>query len=399
MKCTFTIVLFLLALIGNAQQTIIFPHQYEDALRGEQEMEDLVFYTYPYLSSSVDVRDIKSKYPQLKIEDYINIVPPNFTNVNTINVLMGVLSPEREPLLLIWLVGDYGRQTVTFFIDETLDRNFTNDRLPVRLLAGSDPVPMNIYPNGKDALPVKIKMAVPTLKLSRGDKQILFRGRRAKMNHNFAVGFHAGVGAGKLEYRFNNFETRFPAWYDVSILEKQLGINIAYYLPKFKINVFTQYQNVNQYTSAYNVRTDEPMVIIENGVRIKRENVTTINNRDIHSKHRYKVGADLAYRIHAGRFMDIQPTIEAGLMLYGNKEYIADKFQEPDRVFGHASDQFIGASINFEFATGMQKSFNLDINFTKIMWDPDNFFSTFNGDQLEKSYNIWGAHLGYNMKF
>ncbi|MEL6988902.1 MAG: hypothetical protein AAGK97_13905, partial [Bacteroidota bacterium] len=213
MRIRITTILLCFLFLSNAQQTIIFPQQYDDALKGKEINEEITFYSYPYISSLIDVRDIKKKYPELNVENQIQITPPNLARVNSVHVLMGVLADGVEKKLLIWLVGDQGTHVVTFFVDTNMDRNFTNDGDPKPILAGDPPTEISIYPNGKDALPRKIGIKVPKPGIDGKSKRILFRGRRVKMNYNFAIGFHVGVGAGRLTYDFDNLDTGFPTWY------------------------------------------------------------------------------------------------------------------------------------------------------------------------------------------
>ncbi|MFT4566362.1 MAG: hypothetical protein ACI9FN_001317 [Saprospiraceae bacterium] len=385
------------------QQTMIIPQQYEESVQGAERLEDIVFYSYPYEFSSVDVRDMKKRYPELQIADTIEIIPPEFETFSDVTLLMAILRESgSESKLVIWIAGNYERDRVTLYVDETLDRDFTNDGRSRILRAGKNATSIKVYPYGENKRSRNMNISIPERNnpidnavRQLGDFSLL------SMTNRFSVGVHAGFGGGKLNYNLDNLDTGFPIWYNVTLSEIQIGMSLNYHIEGLRLGLKGTYQSVKQYTSYYNVRIAEPSYIVNanTGERIYRENVATSNNIDLHSSTRFQLGMLAGLRINIGKYLEVQPTATMGYLFYSSGEYIANKFLEPELNFVHKKDPFVEGGIRFEFITGRFRSFSLGMNYTLVNWRPEGFADSFNGENFDKKYSTIGVSVGYNIGF
>lgn len=389
--------------LWSQETTMFIPQQYEGVLGGVERLEDIQFYAYPYEFNVVDVRDMKLKYPELEVPDTVEIIIPEFPNFSDITLLMAILREAgSESKLLIWIAGDYERDRVTLYVDETLDRDFTNDGRPKTIRGGKDPISIKVYPYGKKNRSRELKIGVPE-RNNPIDNAVRELGNFSllDMTNRFSVGVHAGFGGGKLNYSLDNFDTGFPIWYNVSLAEVQFGLSLNYHFKRLRLGLKGTYQNIKQYTSYYNVRIGEPQVLINplTNEKTYRENVATENNLDIHSRTRYQLGMIAGLRINLSRYVELQPTITMGYLFYNSGAYISNKFVEPQQIYTHKKDRFVEGGLRFEFITGRLKSLSLGINYNLVNWDPEGFSESFNGDNFQKEYATIGATVGYNIGF
>ena len=182
---------------------------------------------------------------------------------------------------------------------------------------------------------------------------------------------------------------------------KQIGLSVGYAFRPVKVSIIGTYQTLNQYTSYFNKRTDVPMTFINpmTGVRITRENVATETNRDFHSDKRWKLMGEIAYRLHVGKLIEIQPTIGAGFVYFGNGMYIANKYDDSIQPFEQKANPMIEGGLRFEFTSSKYQSFFIGGSYYKLFWEPDGFFESLDGPIVEKKYTGWGVNIGYNIGF
>ena len=93
-------------------QTIIIPHQIDvdvNVEEGEEKIESVIFFQYPYSSEVIDLKAFKRKFPKLKAPDNITIEAPDLSEFQTVHVLLGLLTEEKmdSNAIVIWLEGDY----------------------------------------------------------------------------------------------------------------------------------------------------------------------------------------------------------------------------------------------------------------------------------------------------
>ena len=160
---------------------------------------------------SFNLKSFKKRFPGLvALPDEVEIEAPSFEGFQDSTVLVGFIkeSPSDPGALIILLAGDYKANEVTFFVDKNLDNNFLNDGAPLKMLAGKDA--QRIQFTTDEGVRREITLQLPDREAfileQLGPRKVKVRGG--------AVGFHGGVGLGKLHYDYDNLETGFPTWYD-----------------------------------------------------------------------------------------------------------------------------------------------------------------------------------------
>lgn len=395
----FFIVLFASTTCLQAQ-AIFIPHSVDVAVDENEQTIDISFYQYPYLSENIDLRDFKKKFPRLEAPDYLTIQPPNLKSYQSISVMLGLLSGEKQDsnALVIWIIGDYFNSEATFFIDKNMDRSYRNDGPPILVRPGKLPKPVIIVQPGPPQKAHKLFVQVP-----RKAKQKLLaprQSRNLKLGNQLSAGFNLGFGSGNFFYQYDNLEKGFPTWYNVNFSEKNLGLSLSYSLPKFRVGLSAIFQNHFYYTSYLNIRYGHPEVRIDpnSGQRIKIDNVQVERNMDNHAKNRLQWGLFTAYRIHLNETMELQPMLGFGKVTYLSGEYIADITIE-DGGFNLPPSTYLEGGIMFEFATGSHRAFYLGALYNRVWWTPEGFFEAVPHENLENRVKAWKGQLGYRIGF
>ena len=384
-------------------QTIIIPHQIDvdvNVEEGEEKIESVIFFQYPYSSEVIDLKAFKRKLPKLIAPDNITIEAPDLSEFQTVHVLLGLLTEEKmdSNAIVIWLAGDYYSSEVTFFTDPLMDRNYRNDGAPVVLKEGQSPVQVMVYPFGNQTNGHELLLQVPRRPKLKGFSP--YGDRKIKIGYQFALGFHASFGSGSLTYQFDNLERGFPTWYSVNFSQKSLGLSMSYSLPRFRLGLSATLQNHFYYTSYLNIRFDNPTIKINpiTGERIRVDNVLIERNQDVHSKNQVQWAIFGAYRMHLSETLELQPFLSAGKTTFLSGEYIADRRVE-DQTYKLPSSSFAEAGIQAEVTTGLHKAFFIGIFYNKVWWEPEEFYQSIEHENLGTSYYVWKGRLGYRIAF
>jgi len=379
--------------------SILIPQTHEDLLKGDKITKNVQFFEYEFRSTKIDVRDMKKKYPDLVVEDFVEIIPPDLYAFGQVSILMAVVNEHKgeKAKLLIWFAGNYRTNNATFFIDDDFDRNYLNDSAPIHVSAGAKPTGIKVYPDGENSRPVELSIKIPKKKrkeLSRYTEPI--QKIKSKNSNNIVVGVYAGFGSGDVHHDYISTVTNFPGWYDGTLSEKHLGISIDKYFQKFKFGVNASYQNIFQYASHFKLRTGEREVIISpSGIRTVKENLITNTNIDEHASSRFELGLSTGFRIHLGPLMELQPTVNAGYLFYSGGQYLANRFENSYLRYDQKSDKFIEIGLEFDMVVGYQRSISVGFFYNNVDWNPEGFFDTIEGEDLNRHYRSFSFLLGY----
>jgi len=382
---------------GGAVSQLVIPQLYDDKLASGKTTEDVQFFSYPYVSSKVDVRNMKSRFPGLRINNFIEIIPPDVNRFNDVSLLMGVFDYRTEnPALIIWVVGNYESNEATFFIDEYNDHNFLNDKEPVVIEGGQDPVKVEIYPYGEGSLMREMWIAIPKQKKKKLAK---VKKEKTKLLNQLSVGPIIGFSSAEIFWErpnnnVYNGQSGFANWYDVDLLEKEIGLNVNYNLRFLRLGITGTYQNINQYTSFFTEQFGPRERVRSGNTIVVRENTSSDPNLDLHSSNRFKLVGNVGIRLHLGTYVEVQPTVGFGYIYYLNGEYIANKFSEPQTSFTHKKDEVLDIGLRFEFTTGYKTAFFFGANFTSIFWDPEGYFNSLPTQVTESYYRSWNGFVG-----
>lgn len=382
----------------SGQQTLIIPQNFDNALNQKKQVEvNLV--VYPYVGSNIDVRDMKMKYPLLKVDDFVTIIPPDLSAYNTVSTLMTVVQdPESDKLaLVIWLAGDYDTNDVTFLIDRNSSRSFI-DAQKIKLKGGGKAKEVNLFPFGRTGRSA-IKMFIKVPKKSEDELAGMIKTRKKskqRIYNSFAIGATVGFGSGNVHHDYISTTTNFPGWYDVVLSEKLLGLTATKYFKSFKIEARGTYQNIFQYTSYFKLRYGEPEITFtDSGVRVVKENLRVDTNQDRHTRHRLKLGMLAAPRIKVGKLMEFQPSIGGGYIFFLNDPYLANKFEGNIKSFEQEKTPYLELGLNVEMTVGNKRSFSLGFFYNAIDWKPIGYFESIEGTSFTNTYRGYNLTLGY----
>jgi len=348
------------------------------------------FFNYLHQGAKIDVRDMKSKFPNLKVDDFIIINLPDLSKFREVYNMMGVVDPEsEEPSLIIWLLGNPNSEEVSFFIDKNNDRDYLNDDGAMQVYREKDPIKTRIYPFGDKNRPVEMNVQLPKKEKSEVEKlvKVLKNYSKNKIDNNFVLGLHAGVGIATLGHNYTITDSGYPGWYDTKLNEKNIGLSAEKYFRNFVVGARFTFQHIYQYASYFN---EQVAPFERTGLHIK-----TSNNRDNHSETRVKAGLNAGFRIHLGEYFEVIPTFSGGYIYYLNGEYISNKFVEPNVTFEHTKDKYYEVAINMEFTSKDENSFVFGMSYTNTDWAPVGFFESIEGRDISDSHQTYAFFVGY----
>jgi len=95
----------------------------------------ILFFEIPYRYPTIDLRDLQER-TSFQLPESVKIVPPEVGRFNHPVVLVGISGEIEEPTLIVWIANDYHTNRFTLFVDQDQDRDFTNDRPPLRVKRG-----------------------------------------------------------------------------------------------------------------------------------------------------------------------------------------------------------------------------------------------------------------------
>ena len=388
------VLVFASAILIAQERQVMLPTTFDSKLLDSEDLKDVSFYYYKFQSPKVDIRHFKTLYPTLQVPDYIDIKMPTLGTFQDTVVLMGVIGDAvNENDLIIWLAGDYETNKVTFYVDRTLDRRFDNDGPPLIIKASQGPVKVIIKPIGK-ASRKELYLAVAKKDESTFRKVLGLKNWKEKIQKQFSIELYAGMGVGDISYNYNNTETGFPAWYDVSLSSKNLGAFINYEFPKIKIGLGVQYMNMFYYTSYTNVRFDEPEIAFTSMGQVTIDNVRVDRNLEIQPSNIFQYSLLGAYKIKVNKYAEIQPTIIAGVTQFSPQEFVPDR-RESEIGYPMKNNRFFDLGIRAEFTVAKRKAIFFGFSFNKIFWEADGFKESLPQQNFQSQYQTYKGLFGY----
>jgi hypothetical protein len=366
-----------------------------DKRAGKELKEDVVFYSYPFVSADIDLRDFKQKHPGLKAPDIIEIKEPPITNSDNLILLIGLIGgvEANEEAIVIWIAEDFNKNDVTFYLDKDLDRDFSTNT-EIKILRHSDAAyPVTIKPSRGNIPEQQLSLKVPR---KRGEPIVNIH-KQSKIYKQLAIGINVGAGIGSLKYDYLNLEKGFPSWYTINFSVKGLGTSVSYSTRNLNFEINANYQNIYSYTSYLNIRFDNPEIRIDaNGNRTKIENVQVERNFDRHSTHRLQYSANVGLRIHLSKTIEIQPFIGVGQTIHNNRQYIADRYDNSN-AFTLNPMLFLQGGLRFEFLSKTDRTFFFDFYYQDNEWRPEGFFESIPHDNLKVDHRLWLFNIGYRI--
>ncbi len=326
------------------------------------------FYLLDYRSSTIDLRSLKFQ-AGYNIPSSVDIIPPNLEDFDHTVVLIGLTGTPMNPKMIIWLAGNYRKNTITFFVDQDQDRNFNNDLKPIRMSRGKPPVEIMITPK---------KGSPSTLWLTAPAERVQSNAKHPAVYHRFVLGAHIGAGSGDLIYKAED-DIRPGNTYEVNTTEKSFGLSFLRYTSYFIYGVRATFQNHYNYAS-YNSGAPS-----NQGV-----------NRDIHPRNKVQFGFEGAGRVILGRRVEFHPVFRTGLTQYIKPTYKPNRYRDESYRLGLSPYFEYGARL--EFVIGRNQLFNVTWSTNRQEWKPKGFPGT-SGDRALSRLRITQFSLGYRRAF
>lgn len=375
--------LILAAMLGHAQVPIM-PDQFRVNLEAKDIQRDVFFYQLNYKSPTIDLRALKKTVNRL-LPDEITINPPDLSQFDHTVVLVGLTGNLSDPPV-IWLAGNYNYRNITFFLDYDQDRDFTDDKGPVRMRAGQQDRQV-ILTQGKTSQ--KYMLSVPEIEVKRIQKYL------ARIVNKFSVSFNAGVGTGEISYRYDDLDIGYPTNYFVKITEKNLTTALAYDTKLFSAGVSASFQNHYYFTSHLDVTRGEPFYrYVPNHPLIYDDNVDNHVNLDAHSNNRLQYAVFGALKVKIARAIDLQAVGRIGQTMYFNPSY--NRFIHRDnQEYPLPTSPFFELALRSEFTVGILKAVFVEVARNEQEWKPEGFLEDTPHENFDSSSVFWKLNVGY----
>jgi len=400
MRRVLILILLSYSIASNSQELqVIVPVQIDQNVLNGDNSSNVTFYEMEYISDSINLKSIKSIYKDLSVPDYIKINAPDLSKFNDRMILLAVINNKQSADdLVIWLAGNYQTNSVTFFIDRTLDRNFNNDGKPIVIKPRHGNVKVEFKPRGEKRRS-SLYLSVPKKSDdSFGMQQIKLAKRKERIVNQFSLEAMAGTGVGRLDYSYDNTVTGFPGWYDVKFSIKNIGIMLNYDTHRFKFGLGLQYFNYFYFTSYTNLRIAAPEnVFTSTGFRTI-DNVKVDRNIDNQSTNVLQYSAMLAYKLKLSSTVFLQPNIAVGLNHYLPNKFLPNR-TETLNGFEMGLKQFIELGLRIEFVVGKDRAVFLGFAANTYDWDPIGFKESLSQENFESSLLTVRGMFGYRIGF
>lgn len=376
-------------------QVMSVPNSFHEREEAQEGAPEIVFFYYPYTGPDIRVAEVVQNYPNLEMPDTVTIIPPDLSDHENVYTFIGVIDPETSSPneLIIMLVGDYLTRRLTFFTDMDFDRDFTDEFEALTLRQGRPAEVVELQPWGESDNVFDLWLSV-----DRVQPDVLKKTRKIvqRVRNQFSISAQLGVSSGRLKYRYHNLDIGFPTWYHVNSTGRSLGLNIDYTYEFIRFGVGAAYQNLYYWTSYLKVRTGEPEVFVDKktGERINIPNVTSYENRDLHSRNRIDINAKLSFLFPFGRLFDLQPFVKGGIITYNPESYKPNPSLE-ETAYKEGNDKYLEAGLQLDVTSGIAQSTYAGVSIHHLWWEPEGFFRRVNHTNLETSYYSIRFFAGY----
>lgn len=365
---------------------VILPNQN----RGNEDK--IVWFVLDYKYPTLDLQGI-NQLTEHQLPDSVIIVPPKLNQYSRMSVLTGVTGDTDDPTIIIWLAANYHTNRFTLYVDQDQERNFINDRKPMKILRAGEVVKIRI---NSDQGELYLDLQPPP----RVNEVYQLR----QISYGFSLSLIAGIGVGELDYRFTDLTYDQPTTYNVRFVEKGIKAGLTYQWRQFQLGASISFQNHFFYTSTLAIKKGEPIRLEVPDPNLPRrttfitvENVEKLTNKDVHSKNRIQNALFAAYSFQFGNNFALQPIISGGIISYLDPQYtrLSDEENETYELQPYLFYEF---GMRTEFTVGIQKAIYLEFLYASEQWLPDNFVSTVPHENFSSNLSIWRFNLGYRFK-
>lgn len=383
--------LFLPTTLLSQEIQINIPQQIDENSNQKDVLVKETFYSYPFTGEIIDLRAFKRINPSLDLPDSYTVQLPNFADIEDKTLLIGYLknAADGKNYLVTIIVGNYNTNEATFFLDTNFDNDYRNEGAPLVLFGGATPTTVFLEP--PKARKFSLALALPK-KLDQIEEKLreldaINKKFKTKISNKITVGFAIGVGAGKLDYQYDNIELGYPTWYNVRFVEKAFRTSLGYDFSRFRFGIDATFINHFYYTSYLNVQFAEPRGI--------KSGILTERNIDQHALNKLQIGLNAAYRIRLSRYSEIQPMFSYGKNIYLSDVYFSDNRPRKEKFYQLSPNNYFEYGAQMEFTVGNQKVFLFNVLFNQVLWKPDDFVAELETNNLTTNHSSWKIMLGY----
>jgi len=383
--------LFLPTTLLSQELQITIPQQIDKNSNQKEVSVKETFYIYPFTGETIDLKAFKQINPSLDLPDSYTVQLPNLAGIAEKSLLIGYLknATDGKNYLVTIIVGNYSTNEATFFLDTNFDNDYRNEAAPLILFGGATPTTVFLEPPKarKFALTLGIPKKMTQIEEKLRDLDAINKKFKAKIGNNITVGFALGIGAGGLDYQYDNIQLGYPTWYNVRFSEKAFRTSLAYDFIRFRVGIDATFINHFYYTSYLNVRYAPPMGF--------RTGVETDRNIDQHALNRLQIGLTAAYKIRLSRFSEIQPMFTYGKNFYLSDVYFSDNRPRKENFYQLSPNNYFEYGAQMEFTVGHQKAFLFSVVINQLSWEPDDFVAEIETNNLTTNHSSWKIMLGY----
>lgn len=386
--------LVILNLSASWAQVPVMPDDFRVILPNQNRGTDaaLLWFELDYKYPMLNLKGI-NEMTEHQLPDSLIIVPPELNQYSKMTVLVGVTGEKDQPTIIIWLAANYHTNRFTLYTDQDQDRNFKNDRKPLKIRRGGEVVKIRVNTKEGD-------QSLDLLPPPRVNEAYQIR----PINDGFSISFTTGVGVGELDYQFTDLGFNQPTTYAVRFVEKGIKAGLTYQWRQLQIGGSVSLQNHFFYTSTLAIKKGDPIRLEVPDPNlpgrttfITVENVEKLTNKDTHSKNRIQTTLNASYSFQFGNNFALQPVIGVGLISYMDPTYtrLANEENENYDLKPYLSYEF---GVRTEFTVGLQKAVYLEFLYATENWKPDRFLSAVPHENLDINFAIWRFNLGYRFK-
>ncbi|MDW3195748.1 MAG: hypothetical protein R8G66_25460 [Cytophagales bacterium] len=392
-KCFF-LVLILIIFFDSYAQVPVMPDDFRVNLPNQNRgiEEAISWYELDYRYPTIDLRGLH-ELTSHHLPDSVIIVPPELNQYSKMTILVGVTGDQNRPTLIIWLAANYHTNRIILYTDQNQDRNFINDRKPLKIRRGGELVKIRITTSNGDLL---LDLMPPQRVNETYQLRPIYDG--------LSLSFTAGIGVGNLDYRFIDLTYDQPTTYAVRFVEKGIKAGLTYQWRQFQLGGSVALQNHFFYTSTLDIKKGEPIRLEVPDPNlpgrttfITVENVEKLTNKDVHSKNRLQTTLFASYAFQFGNNFSLQPVVGVGLISYLDPTYTRLSNEE-NETYDLNPYWFYEFGARTEFTVGLQKAVYLEFLYAVENWMPNNFISTVSHENLEVNLTVWRFNLGYRFK-
>lgn len=385
----------------------------------EYSSQNVVFYFYEYESEDLDLRHFRLSNPMLRLilpkKVKVKLPPMKWAKDTTYAVGYVSNGEAKDGSLVLMIIADADSRLPTFYIDQNLDRDFSDEK-PI------------VFPNGnKKYRQVAIKDKFDKAKKydflllnplyqenirveshevpEKEDKEItmvideLPKDDKNKFNmrtfneNSFYINLNGFIGTGKLKYEYEKPINYYPyVEYELSYIPKGFALEFGYVYKNLQLNFIGTYENLFYYTSTLDTSFQH---FIDNKGDLQTPKKTW-TNIDLLSKNKFSYGLDLGYNLNLGEKFALTPFVQYTRYNFEENQYNAD-IRRQNKVFSLQERYAIGGGITMKMMLSSRSILTYRILYQDINFQPENYLPE-ESDNFQLEFEQVLIGIGYTFR-